>query len=132
MYDAKVSFLDEPDTYYVRLVDCLYTVDDAHAELEHTGFTPSEAAEYVALLPVDREHELDRLDVVLGLDIGTSKSVLLNHADPSVMNVALERHGIRLAQFGRVIADQRPAWVQLLKSAGVSSRYYCLMGLTDA
>lgn len=69
-------------------------------------------------------HELDKLDVLLGLPIGTSRSSIVRHLPPQILNSKLAKYGIILDEYGMVAKDQREAWRSLMIEAGVSSRYW--------
>ena len=70
------------------------------------------------------EHELNKLDRLLDVPIGTSKSVIVGHADSTVINTKLAKYGIKLKKSGILPKEQRMQWRALMIAAGVSEKYW--------
>jgi len=69
-------------------------------------------------------HELDKLDKHLELPIGTSRSVVCSHKDPTLLNEKLAKYGIELTHIGMLPKEQQPKWQALMKELGVAERYW--------
>ncbi len=69
-------------------------------------------------------HELNKLDQYLGVPIGTSYRVVVQHQNPAELNQKLIQHGIALDDYGMVPKSQRAAWKTLMQAAMVDQRYW--------
>lgn len=69
-------------------------------------------------------HELNKVDEFFGMPIGTTYTVLIDHANPSTINSHIAKYGIMLDEHGFVPVCMRTAWKELMREIGVSSRYW--------
>jgi hypothetical protein len=69
-------------------------------------------------------HDLEKLDLYLGVPTGTSYRVIVQHQNPAELNPKLAPYGIALDSYGMVPKNQRAAWKVLMQTAGVDQRYW--------